>query len=179
MIPNYNSAMKYHKCITNKDSNCLGREKFPVNGKIVCCREEIEDEYLIAQGVLDAIDEYSSTHNAIMRICSRISYASDVINKHADLNRSEVLPELKRFAILIYECIGRILEDNNLLQLLHSFMQVIRNWFNHSFMQLYAHSDASGVFTDSIKSDLQTLEMALGVCVLFPSMDDNMDDIFF
>ncbi|MDD5717982.1 MAG: hypothetical protein PHW64_09330 [Sulfuricurvum sp.] len=168
--------MNHNKCI-NEYSRCIGREKFPINGKIICCKVHIEDELFIAQSVIDAIDDCSATKFSIERVCSRISFASDAISIHKDDDR-EVLHEFKRFALLIYEHRKRIIDEKEHLDLVCSFVNVVKNWFNYSFLNNSCRDTILNTL-DSIKADLSTLEMALGVCLFIPSYPENLDDIFF
>lgn len=170
--------MKYHKCIKNNNIKCLGREKFSVNGKMQCCKEEIADEYSIAQSVVDAIEDCHPSSQGISRVCTRISYAADAINKCCDVNRLEVLPELKRFALLVFENKERVLVEKEMLILVCSYLNVVKNWFRQSML----HEDFMTITNnciESMKADLRTLEMALGICVLPSLLEESIDDIFF
>lgn len=167
-----------NKLCIYKTHKCIGREKFPINGRMACCKEQMEDEYSIVQGVIDAIEDCSATKCSIERVCSRISFAADAIDKYEKSDRKEILPEFKRFALLTYQNRERILEENEMLNLVCSFVHVVKNWFNQSFMSNNLHNCASNTI-DSIKADIYTLEMALGVCVLMPYNEEMIDDIFF
>lgn len=163
---------------TNKTHRCIGRDKFPINGKLDCCKEQIEDEYLIAQSVIDAIEDCSATKYSIERVCSRISFAADTIDNCQEDDREEIFPEFKRFALLTYQNRERILEENEILNLVFSFVNVVKNYFHQSFMSNNLYYRASNTI-DSIKADLYTIEMALGICVLMPYNEETLDDIFF
>lgn len=164
-------------CI-NKSHTCIGKEKFPINGKMACCKEQMEDEYLIVQSVIDAIEDCSATKCCIERVCSRISFAADTIDKCEENNSKEILSEFKRFALLTYQNRERILEESETLNLVCSFVHVVKNWFNQSLMSNNLHNCVSNTI-DSIKADIYTLEMALGVCVIMPYDEEMIDDIFF
>ena len=143
-----------------------------------CCQEELADEYLIAQNVVDAIEDCSPTHQSLSRVCSRISYAADTIDKGQDSARQEVLGELKRFALLVYQNKERILDEKEILSLVCSFVQVVKSWFTHSVLKENFFRTAEN-HVDSIKADLAMLEMALGFCVLMPACEEDLDAIFF
>jgi len=165
--------MEKQTCILHQNHECIGREKFPINGKAQCCKQEIADEQLIAQSVIDAIDDCMASQQSISKVCSRISYAADMINK-CDIHRLEILPELKRFALLVYEFQDRILVETDILTLVCSYMKVVKDWLHEIVLDNVINNRI-----ESMKADLSTLEMALGVCVIEPSFEENLSDIFF
>lgn len=103
--------MNYQKCIKNNKNICIGREKFLINGKVHCCYEEIADEHFIALSLIDAIEDCRPTRDNMSMICSRLSYATDMISFAGDTEKTEVFFEFKRFTRLVYEHQERILSE--------------------------------------------------------------------
>lgn len=170
--------MIYRKCIINNQYLCIGREKFSINGKQDCCYQEIADELSIAQGIVDAIEDYHPNSQNISQICSRISYGTEVINTQGYPERIEIFHELKRFSVLIYEHKEHIVSEQNLLDMVGSFIKFVKDWFDSAVLNNTLHLVAENCL-DSIRADLHMLEMSLGVCVLMPVGEENLDDIFF
>lgn len=170
--------MIYRKCIKNNEYLCIGREKFHINGKLDCCHEEVADEISIAQNIVDAIEDYCPTVDNISKICSRISYATDVISTRGHPERNEIFYELKRFSILVYEHQERIISEQALSDLAGSFINFVKGWFNSSILNNTLHLMATNCL-DSIRADLHMLEMSLGVCTIMPVAEESLDDIFF
>lgn len=170
--------MIYQKCIINNQYLCIGREKFHINGKLNCCHEELADEISIAQSIVDTIEDFFHTADSISKICSRISYATDVISTKGNPERDEIFYELKRFSVLVYEHQERIIEEPALLDLTGSFINFVKGWFDTSFLNNTLHLMADNCL-DSIRADLHMLEMSLGICTLMPVAEESLDDIFF
>ncbi|MDH5465400.1 MAG: hypothetical protein OEW60_07185, partial [Thiovulaceae bacterium] len=71
----------------------------------------------------------------------------------------------------------KIQEDNDIRGLAMSFSNGLKDWFSHKYIKPNNFYNISN-FSQSLKADLATLEMALGVCVIEPHSDD-IDDLFF
>ena len=166
-------------CI-NLENTCLGRRnKIVCNGTTVCCLDEIKEEREIALSVVDAIEAAIASCPdpiSMIRISNRLSYASEVINKEISTTLAETLTLFKRTGILMFEHREKIISDPTLGELVCSFVQVIKEWFNRTFI---SSEQSYGIYNelDSLKSDLSSIEMALGVCML--PLEESFDDIFF
>lgn len=163
--------------MNDKNTKCLGRERFSINGKTECCKVQVSDEIEIAQGVVDSIDDYL-TPESMLTVCSRISYATAVIHKGWSADVDQTMMLFKRFSVLVYEYRNRILEDDNRMKLYLSFTNIVKKWFMVAILH-DNHTYLPENYLDSINADLQTLEMALGVCVLPELEESDLDDLFF
>lgn len=171
--------MNFNACINNNQQECLGREKIPLNGKFFCCQEQIEDEKQIVLNIVDNIEAEIETIDSILKICSKISYATSVIYKDANYNLDVIFSELKRFSLTIHQFKDKVVNDTALFELVSSFLSVVKNWFTTMFLNIGSCS-ISDNYEASLKSDLLTIEMALGVCVLsYDDDDEDFDDMFF
>lgn len=155
------------------------------------CLEEDEENYCTASGrclfeedietvqsLSDAIDDYSKCFSSILKLSSRLSYTAYVIHNKSDESTIEVLSLLKRYSILLYESRMRILEDDSLDTLIYTFNSEVQKWLNEQF--LYTSIRNTQLFSlQSLHADLQTIEMALGLCVIEPSKDESLCELFF
>ncbi|PHR56384.1 MAG: hypothetical protein COA44_08490 [Arcobacter sp.] len=161
--------------------HCLGRDSKSLSTKEhqkICCKEEIVEEKYIAQNIIDCIDDCSNIHESILNLSSKLSYASHVINTNNDHNLLEIIPVIKRFSFLLYEFKEKILNDNTISELTCSFARDIRTWFAYQFLREnypYAHP----VNKQSILADINTIEMALGVCAIVEFDEASLDSLFF
>lgn len=165
-----------NKCIKDFDL-CLGRDGRELLKHGLCCKEEIREEQIIAQTVIDAINDCSRDQTSLQRVSSKFSYAAQVINKNDDDERIEVLSVVQRFSILIYEFQDKILHDTTIGDLACSFAKELQRWFVYQFFQTSDHY-VLPVQRESILADINTIEIALGVCIIADT-NDSLDDLFF
>lgn len=160
---------------------CIGRDSrdFIIGKTRVCCKEEIKEEKEIVQTIIDTIDDYSKDSHSLQKVSCKLSYGAHVINHNNDPELLQILPIIKRFAQLIYEFQEKILHDSTIGELTCSFTHEIKRWFGYHFLQqhgAYHHP----VQVQSIIADMDTVEMALGVCMIAAAADDDcLDDLFF
>ncbi len=164
------------KCIQSTNS-CIGRDCRDFSALSLCCKEEIEDERAIAQNVVDAISDCSRDKYSIQNVSSKLSYAAQVINRSVEEERMEVFPIIQRFSVLIYEFQDKILHDTTIADLTCSFSNELQKWFSQHFLKS-PEFELIPIQRQSIISDINTIEMALGVCMI-ETPEETLDDIFF
>lgn len=164
------------KCIKSPQT-CLGRDSQNHCQFKLCCKEEIQDEIEIAQNVIDAINDCSPNKESLLKVSSTLSYAAQVINKNEEEERIEVLPIIHRFSVLIHEFQEKILLDTDITNLACSFSNELQKWFRLHFLEGVEHNFAL-VQRQSILADINTIEMALGLCMI-EDCSDSLDDLFF
>lgn len=168
------------KCIKSHDT-CLGRDCRDLDNSSnikICCREEVLEEKAVVQNVVDAIDDCSINQESLLNISSKLSYATHIINTNGDDELIEVLPLIKRFSLLLYEFKEKILKEHSISDLTCSFTNEIRAWLSYQFLaEIYPKQHP--VLIQSITADMNTIEMALGVCMLETYDESSLDDLFF
>jgi len=164
------------KCI-NTAETCLGRDCQDFTHAELCCKEEIQEEIAIAQNIVDAISDCTRNKESLQQISSKLSYAAQVINKNEEEERIEVFPIIRRFSVLIYEFQEKILHDSTIAELTCSFSNELQRWFTQHFLSGTDHS-LMPVQRQSIIADINTIEMALGVCMI-EDHSESLDDLFF
>ena len=165
------------KCIKTPEL-CLGRDCQDFSQPDLCCKEEIKEEIAIAQNVVDAISDCTRNKESLQHISSKLSYAAQVINKNQEEERIEVFPIIRRFSVLIYEFQDKILHDTTIADLTCSFSNELQRWFTQHFLNSTEHNFLP-VQKESILADINTIEMALGVCILDTYDESSLDDLFF
>ncbi len=165
------------KCI-NDSEPCIGRDCRDLNGVIkLCCREEIKEEKEIVQNLIDALEDYDYSKHSLQRVSSKLSYAATVINRNNEKELEDVLPVVKRFSLLLYEFQEKILHDRTTSDITSSFVSELKKWFSYRFLQELS-SFEHPVHVQSITADINTIEMALGLCMI-EEPDESLDDLFF
>ncbi len=162
------------KCITNLHL-CIGRDAREINGQ--CCHDEIRQEISIVQNIVDSIDDCSKDLNSLQRVSSKLSYGASVINKNGEEELIEVFPIVKRFSHLMHEFQEKILNDTDTNFLVCSFTQELKKWFSYAFLEEVNPVELQ-MQRQSIISDIHTIEMTLGICMISES-SEYLDDIFF
>ncbi len=168
------------KCVKN-DLKCIGRDsrEFSIcSMNKLCCRDEIRDEIELAQCIVDAIDDCSKDQNSLINVSSKLSYAASVINKNDEENLMEVLPIVQRFSLLMYEYKEKILSDFTTSELVCSFTHELKKWFSYSFLDDEVNCQLN-TQRQSILADINTVEMALGSCMMVQENTESLDDLFF
>lgn len=168
------------KCFTT-DEECIGLDcKFiaPKEKLNLCRREEMKDEILLVHNLFDMIENCSNDKKYIRDISSKLSYAANTINVNMNDELSEVLNIIKRFSLLLYEFKDKIVEDDDIAKLMCSFSNELKKWFDNNFLKK-PESDNDRVHLQSILSDINTLEMSLGQCMLPIDDEESLDDMFF
>jgi len=159
---------------------CIGRDcrDIKVNGVAsLCCREEIMEEQSLVQSIVDSIDDCSKDINSLQKISSKLSFAAHIINHNGNEELIEILPILKRFSLLMYEYKETIVDDCTTGNLFCSFIQEVKKWLTDSFLVEYSFNN-SLTQRASMISDITTIEMTLGVCMI-DEYSDSIDDLFF
>lgn len=165
------------QCI-NDPVECIGRDCRDLSQAIkLCCREEIKEEKEIVQNLIDAIEDCDYSKQSLQRVGSKLSYAASIINKNDENELMDILPVVKRFSLLLYEFQDKIQYDSTIGNIACSFISELKKWFSYRFLQEFS-SFEHPVQAQSITADLNTIEMALGVCMIEVS-DDSLDDLFF
>lgn len=168
------------KCIKS-NLKCIGRDsrEFSIFGmKKLCCLDEIKDEIDIAQCIVDAINDCSKDYSSLINVSTKLSYASSVINKNNEDNLMEVLPIVQRFSLLMYEYKEKILSDCTIGEIVCSFTHELQKWFNYSFLDEEVSYKLDSQ-RQSIVADINTVEMALGSCMMVYENTESLDDLFF
>lgn len=168
------------KCIKNT-TPCIGRDcrELIVRGNLeLCCREEIREEKETVLGLIDTIDDWSRDQASLLKVSCRLSYAAHTINKNGEEELIEVLPVVKRFSLLMHEFQEKILNDKTTGELVRTFTHELQRWFRYRFLK-EEHPCEHAVAYQSILADMNTIEMGLGVCMLFEEFDDSLDELFF
>ena len=172
------SQSDQHALYCQKENTmCINRDKVLTQGSVMCCRDEIDEERDVIIDVIDAIEDCHNNASTVMRCSSKLSYLSDILNANDDIELRESLPEIKRFSYLIYDFSQKIQEDPEIRALAMTFSNGLKDWFSHKFIKANTFYNISN-FTQSLKADLSTLEMALGVCCL-DNHHQDLDDLFF
>jgi len=169
------------KCI-QRASRCIGRDcrELAANGNFaLCCLEEIKEEKEIVQNIIDTIEDCVQGQESLLKISSKLSYAAQIINTNQDEELIEVLPLVNRFSMLLYEFKEKILNEHSIAELACTFTNEIKGWFSYKFLaEVYPLQNP--VLLQSISADMNTIEMALGVCMLEEYWDESdLDDLFF
>ncbi len=166
------------QCIKST-SICLGRDCQELScGITLCCKEEIQEEKEIVQHLIDTIDDCDYSKESLHKISSKLSYTASVINKNNEEELDEVLPIVQRFSLLLYEFQDKILHDKTIGDIAYSFVSELQKWFGYRFLD-ERNSFEHPVHAQSITADINTIEMALGVCMIETYDDDSLDDLFF
>jgi hypothetical protein len=170
------------KTCIQQGSACIGRDcrELAANGNFsLCCLEEIREEKEIVQNIIDAIEDCAQGEESLLKISSKLSYGAQVINTNQDEELMEVLPLVSRFSMLLYEFKEKILSEHSIAELACTFTNEIKGWFSYKFLaELYPLQNP--VPLQSICADMNTIEMALGVCMLEEYWDESdLDDLFF
>lgn len=167
------------KCI--KDSTeCIGRDCrdiTAINGSGICCLEEIQSERDIAQSIVDAIDDCIRDQESLLRVSSKLSFAAHTINHNEEEELLAVLPITKRFSQLLYEFQDKIVHEQTIGDLTCSFVHELQRWFSYRFLEETSGFEHPAHYK-SIAADINTIEMALGVCML-ETPESCLDDLFF
>jgi hypothetical protein len=169
-----------NKC-TKSPETCLGRDcrDLPIRSNIeICCREELLEEKAVVQNVIDAIDDCSIDQESLLKISSKLSYATHIINTNGDDELIEILPLIKRFSSLLYEFKEKILSEHSISDLACSFTNEIKSWFSYHFLA-ETYPNQHPVLKQSIIADMNTIEMALGICMIETYDESSLDDLFF
>lgn len=168
------------KCLKSKQV-CIGRgcKELALEGNFeLCCLEEIREEKEIVQHIIDTIDDCVQDQDNLLKVSSKLSYGAHIINTNGDEELIEVLPIIKRFSLLIYEFKEKILNEHCITELTCSFTNEIKAWLAFKFLaETYPHQYP--VLLQSISADMNTIEMALGVCMLEIYDESSLDDLFF
>lgn len=143
-----------------------------------CCLDEVREDQEIVQNVMDTLSDGKMCPNSLKRIASKLSYASNLLNHNNESDLLEIMPLLKRYAVILFEFTDKILNDNNIYNLIKSLNIELEKWFELRFMNANHYLADSGL-NKSIISDIQTVEMSLGMCVLEQSCEDSIEDLFF
>ena len=163
-------------------SACIGRDcrELPVNGNFsLCCLEEIREEKEIVQNIIDTIEDCVQGEDSLLKISSKLSYGAQIINTNRDDELIEILPLVNRFSLLLYEFKEKILSEHGIAELACSFTNEIKGWFSYKFLS-EVYPQQNPVLLQSICADMNTIEMALGVCMLEKYWDESdLDDLFF
>ena len=165
-----------NECIKNT-TICVGRDSRELSTRI-CCLEEIEAEQEIALNIVDTIDDCRRDKDSLLRVSSRLSYGAHVINDNGEEARLAVLPIIKRFSQLLYEFQDKILQDKTVGDLIYSFAHELQRWFSYHFLET-SSTIQHPVQHQSISADINTIEIALGVCMILTADDASLDDLFF
>lgn len=168
------------QCIrTSKPCLNRGCQELSIAGDFkLCCAEEIEEEQEIVQSIIDAIDDSIKDQESLRHISCKLSYGANTINQNNEEDLIQVLPIIRRFSQLIYEFQEKILHDDAIGDLVYSFAHEIQRWLGYNFFEqnnLYQHP----IQAQSIIADMNTIEMALGLCIIDECSDDSLDDLFF
>lgn len=167
------------KCIKNS-TECIGRDSreiTAINGAKVCCLEEIQSEKDIAQNIVDSIEDCRRDKDSLLRVSSKLSFAAHTINHNEEEELLTVLPTTKRFSLLLYEFQDKIVHDQTIGDLTCSFVHELQKWFSYRFLEETSSFEHPAHYK-SIVADINTVEMALGVCML-ETPESCLDDLFF
>ena len=167
------------KCI-KESAACIGRDCrdiTTINGVKICCLEEIQGERDIAQNIVDCIDDYVRDQDSLLRVSSKLSFAAHTINHNQEEELLAVLPIIKRFSQLLHEFQDKIMHDQTIGDLTCSFVHELQRWFSYRFLEAASDFEHPAHYK-SIVADINTVEMALGICML-DAPDSSLDDLFF
>jgi hypothetical protein len=167
-------------CI-NSPVRCIGRDSRDIQtrgNKILCCKEEIQDEKDTVLNLIDTIDDCAKDKNSLLKVSSKLSYAAHTINKNDEKELIEVFGVVKRFSLLMHEFQDKILTEKTTSDLVCTFTHEVQKWFRYRFLQ-DEYPFAVPVQYQSILADINIIEMGLGVCMLSDHYDDSLDDLFF
>ncbi len=166
------------QCI-KEDRSCLGRDCREFSNVIsLCCYEEVKEEKEVVQNLIDAIEDCNHSKESLHKICSQLSYAASIINHNNEEELQEIFPIVKRFSLLLYEFQEKILHDHTIGDIVYSFVNELHKWFSYRFLSGVTPFEHP-VQYQSIVADINTIEMALGICMIENYDDDSLDDLFF
>ena len=168
------------KCVTT-DEICLGDDCQEYTDKPTlasCRREEIKDEQYLIQNLIDMIDDCRCEIEYLQKYSSKLSYAAQIINKNINNELTEILSVIQRSSLLIYEYAEKIIQSSDISELIKSFSGELKKWLIDHFLT-DTHCTLYSVQVPSIVSDISTIEMALGVCMLSDVCEDPLESMFF
>lgn len=169
--------MQIERICINSNKPCLGRDKIEYMGYQICCKEEICEEIHLALSIVDAIEDCRLNEQHILAVASKLSFAAHIINKNDEAELFDMMPVVHRFALLIFEYRKKILTDELTAKMTCSFAQLLKQWFYHYFVEP-EHAALQSNRVASLQADMQSIEMALGVCMIAQN-NSELDDLFF
>lgn len=164
-------------CIKNKKSRCILRDKVATGSCMHCCLDEMEDEKEIFQSVIDVIEDFYPHKNMLDNLSNRLSFMADAVCVGQNYELQELFMIMKQLSIVLHEYQERLLEDEGILALVVSYFHVISDWLKNTFFLQTV--DVVENYYDSLKADFQSIEMALGFCVIDEDYEEALDDLFF
>lgn len=165
-------------CIREKDRKCLLRDKVASTYCMHCCLDDIKEEKEVIQSAVDAIDDFQPNDIMIRHVSTKLSFIANTMSTGKNNDLKELLHILKQLAAILHEHSEKILASEDITMLVTSYLNVIRDWLESTFLSETVSSQAEN-YTDSIRADFQSIEMALGICMIDEDVYDDLDDLFF
>ena len=165
-------------CIKHQNKKCILRDKVASPYCISCCLDDITEEREIIQNTVDALDDFQPNEVMLRHLSTKLSFAANTVNTTKDSELKELLHILKQLAAILHEYSEQILNSKDITMLVVSYLNVIRDWLESSFLSEAVSSRVNN-YTDSIRADFQSIEMALGLGMVDEDIYDNLDDLFF
>ncbi len=165
-------------CIRKNDKECMLRDKVASTYCINCCLDDIEEEKEVIQSAIDAIDDFFPSETMLRHVATKLSFVANTMNSSKDPELEELLHIIRQLTVILYEYSEKILNDADITILVSSYFSIISEWFDNTFIK-EASSMKANNYTDSIRADFQTIEMALGISEVDFDKYDDLDDLFF
>lgn len=165
-------------CISHKERYCILRDKVATDSCMSCCEDERKDDKDIIQCVVDTLDDFYPSEEMIVTINNKLSYMANTVNSGQNSELEELFAIVKQLAVMLYEHKEKILEDKDILFLVTSYLNVVSEWLEDTFLAQEASEKADN-YDASIKADFQSIEIALGLCVEDKEDYAELDDLFF
>ena len=166
------------KCIRKSDKKCILRDKVASKYCMSCCLDDVEEEKEAIQSAVDAIDDFFPSSTMLRHVATKLSFVANVMSCNQDSELKELLYIVKQLTFILHEYSEQILNNRDIMTLISSYLTIIGAWFENTFL-LEGSSVQATNYTDSIKADFQTIEMALGISNDDTDVYDDLDDLFF
>lgn len=166
------------KCIKKNGVTCLLRDKVASKHSMMCCLDDIIEEKEVIQSTVDAIEDFFPSSTMLRNVATKLSFVANTMNTTNDKELEELLLVVKQLTFILHEYSQQILNDGDITTLVSSHLSVISEWFKSTFLQESTFYQTLN-YNDSIKADLQTIEMALGISEIDFDEYGDLDDLFF
>lgn len=165
-------------CIRKKDKPCILRDKVASAVCMSCCHDDLADEKEVIQNTIDAIDDFFPSSTMLQHVSTKLSFTANIMNSSNNSELQELLHIIKQLAAILHEYPEQILNNPDIMTLVSSYLNIIRDWFDDTFISETSSLQANN-YTDSIRADFQSIEMALGISDIEDDYCDDLDDLFF
>jgi len=165
-------------CIRNKHSHCILRDKIAFKYCMNCCKDDMEDEKELIQTAVDAIEDFYPSELMLTHVSTKLSFVANTVQVGNNSDLKELFIIIKQLVVILHEYREAILNSNDIMRLVSSYLSVIGEWLENTFLS-DTFSAQTNNYHDSIKADFQSIEMALGLGAICEEDYGDLDDLFF